>query len=57
MTHVIWPVASGLFLFFIALYSIPTFDWATNVVGMGGIAIGVIPLLLNRKKIRAIPAG
>lgn len=51
ITHVIWPVASGLFLFFIALYSIPTFDWVTNVVGMGGIAIGVIPLLLNRKKI------
>ena len=35
----------------IALYSIPTFDWVTNLVGMGGIAIGVIPLLLNRKKI------
>ena len=51
ITHVIWPVASGLFLFFIALYSIPTFDWVTNMVGMGGIAIGVIPLLLNRKKI------
>ncbi|CAJ0700724.1 APC family permease [Ralstonia sp. 22086] len=51
ITHVIWPVASGLFLFFIALYSIPTFDWVTNLVGMGGIAIGVIPLLLNRKKI------
>lgn len=56
VTHVIWPVASGLFLFFIALYSIPTFDWVTNVVGMGGIAIGVIPLLANRKQIwRASP--
>ncbi|VVE47058.1 Serine/threonine exchanger SteT [Pandoraea cepalis] len=51
VTHVIWPVASGLFLFFIAVYSIPTFDWATNVVGMGGILIGIVPLLLNRKKI------
>lgn len=51
VTHVIWPVASGLFLFFIAVYSIPTFDWATNVVGMGGIVIGIVPLLLNRKKI------
>ncbi|WP_017234480.1 APC family permease [Pandoraea sp. B-6] len=51
VTHVIWPVASGLFLFFIAVYSIPTFDWATNVVGMGGIVIGIGPLLLNRKKI------
>jgi len=51
VTHVVWPASSGLFLFFIALYSIPTFDWVTNVVGMGGIAIGVVPLLLNRKTI------
>jgi amino acid transporter len=49
-THVWWPAASGAFLFFIALYSIPTFDWVTNVVGMGGIAIGVVPLLLNRRR-------
>lgn len=51
VTHVIWPVVSGVFLFFIALYSVPTFDWVTNTVGMGGIAIGAIPLMLNRKKI------
>ncbi|WP_353190784.1 APC family permease [Pandoraea pnomenusa] len=56
-THVVWPVASGLFLFFIALYSVPTFDWVTNVVGMGGIVIGAIPLLMNRKMIWAIPRG
>ena len=57
MSHVIWPAASGLFLFFIALYSIPTFDWVTNFVGIGGIAIGAIPLLLNRKKIWVTPAA
>jgi amino acid transporter len=51
ITHIVWPAASGLFLFFIALYSIPTFDVVTNVVGMGGIAIGVIPLFLNRRSI------
>jgi amino acid transporter len=51
VSRVAWPAASGLFLFFIALYSIPTFDWVTNVVGLGGIAIGAIPLLLNRRKI------
>ena len=56
VSHVIWPAASGIFLFFIALYSIPTFDWVTNVVGMGGIAIGAIPLLLNRKSMRSVPA-
>ncbi|MBS0344303.1 MAG: APC family permease, partial [Proteobacteria bacterium] len=50
VTHVWWPAASGVFLFFIAFYSIPTFDWVTNVVGMGGIAIGIVPLLLNRRR-------
>lgn len=53
ITRVWWPAASGVFLFFIALYSIPTFDWVTNVVGMGGIAIGVVPLLLNRRRMAA----
>jgi hypothetical protein len=47
---------SGVFLFFIALYSIPTFDVVTNIVGMGGIAIGAIPLFLNRRQIWARPA-
>lgn len=51
ITHVIWPVLSGVFLFFIAIYSIPTFDTLTNVVGIGGILIGIVPLLLNRKQI------
>lgn len=51
LTRVLWPAASGLFLFFIAAYSVPTFDLVTNVVGMGGIAIGAIPLFLNRHKI------
>lgn len=55
LTHVIWPAASGAFMFFIALYSIPTFDLVTNVVGMGGIAVGAIPLFLNRKKIWGRP--
>jgi amino acid transporter len=50
-THVVWPAASGVFLFFIAAYSIPTFDAVTNVVGLGGIAIGAIPLFLNRRRI------
>ena len=49
---VAWPVLSAVFLFFIAAYSIPTFDLTTNVVGMGGLAIGIVPLLLNRKRLR-----
>ncbi len=32
---------------FIAVYSIPTFDAVTNIVGIGGIVIGIVPLLLG----------
>ncbi|HEY6898332.1 MAG TPA: APC family permease [Rhodocyclaceae bacterium] len=45
---VLWPAASAAFLFFIALYSIPTFDLTTNIVGIGGIAVGIVPWWLNR---------
>lgn len=48
----LWPVTSVLFLVFIALYSIPTFDLTTNIVGVGGIATGMIPFLLNRRHAR-----
>jgi len=46
----LWPMASAAFLTFIAVYSIPTFDLTTNIVGLGGIAIGVIPWAINRKR-------
>jgi len=48
ITHVIWPALSGGFMFFIAIYSVPTFDLVTNVIGLGGIAIGIVPLVLSR---------
>lgn len=48
ITHVIWPALSALFLFFIAVYSVPTFDTMTNILGLGGIAIGIVPYLANR---------
>jgi amino acid transporter len=38
----LWPAGSAAFLFFIAAYSIPTFDLTTNIVGLGGIAIGIV---------------
>lgn len=50
LTHVIWPAFSATFLFFIALYSIPTFDLTTNILGLGGIAIGIVPFILNKKR-------
>lgn len=45
---VLWPLMSALFLTFVAIYSIPTFDLVTNVIGLGGITIGLVPLFLNR---------
>jgi amino acid transporter len=48
VTLVLWPVASALFLTFIAIYSIPSFDLVTNLIGLGGIVVGLIPLFLNR---------
>ena len=51
--YIIWPILSALFLIFIALYSIPTFDLVTNLVGLGGIAIGIIPLALNYRRNKA----
>jgi amino acid transporter len=54
ITLVLWPLASALFLAFVAIYSIPTFDPVTNIIGIGGIAIGLVPLFLNRwRKVRA----
>jgi amino acid transporter len=50
---VLWPIASAAFLAFVAIYSIPTFDAVTNIVGLGGIAVGIIPLLLNRSRVAA----
>ena len=57
VTLVLWPIASALFLGFIAIYSIPTFDVVTNVVGIGGILIGIVPLFLNRWRVAAEAAG
>jgi amino acid transporter len=47
VSYVLWPVFAALFMVFIALYSIPTFDLITNVMGIGGILVGFVPLLLG----------
>jgi amino acid transporter len=47
---VYWPVASSVFLVFVACYSVPTFDTVTNVVGLGGIVVGVVPWAINRRR-------
>lgn len=45
--YIVWPILSALFLIFIAGFSIPTFDLVTNIVGLGGILLGFLPLLLS----------
>ncbi len=50
ISYVLWPLLAALFMVFIALYSIPTFDLVTNVMGIGGILIGFLPLMLNHQR-------
>jgi len=51
LLYVFWPIVSALFLGFVAIYSIPTFDLATNLIGLGGILLGVFPLIMNRRRL------
>lgn len=53
ITHIIWPGFSGAFLFFVAGYSIQNFDLVTNIVGLGGIAFGLVPLTLYMIKTKS----
>lgn len=50
LTHVIWPFLASAFLIFIALWSVPTFDAVTLAVGVGGLAMGLIPLIMARRR-------
>jgi len=47
ISYVIWPSLAACFMVFIAIYSIPTFDPVTNIMGIGGIVVGFVPLLLS----------
>ncbi|MCG2576931.1 APC family permease [Dechloromonas sp. XY25] len=47
VSYVLWPLLAAAFMVFIALYSIPTFDPITTLLGIGGILVGFIPLLLG----------
>ena len=52
LTHVIWPFLGAAFMTFIGLYSIPTFDNITLLIGLGGLAIGALPLMLGMMRRR-----
>ena len=47
VSYVLWPLLAALFMVFIALYSIPTFNLITNIMGIGGILLGFVPLFLG----------
>jgi amino acid transporter len=52
ISYVLWPLLAAVFMVFIALYSIPTFDTITNILGVGGILVGFIPLILGEVRRR-----
>lgn len=43
-----WPLIGVGFCLFIAVYNLTTYDWMTNLIGVGGIAIGIVPYLETR---------
>ncbi len=45
-----WPLLSGLFLVFIAVESVPTFDTVTNAIGLGGIVVGLVPWMIHQRR-------
>ncbi|CAM3155199.1 APC family permease [Sporolactobacillus spathodeae] len=49
----LWPVLSAMFLWTIAIYDIPLMGWQTDVIGLGTLALGLIPLLYYRFKLKS----
>jgi amino acid transporter len=45
----VWPLLGVGFCFGITLYSLPNFNLATNLLGPGSIAIGIVPYLWGRR--------
>ena len=51
LTHIWWPLFSAAFMVFIALLSAVSFDLLTNLIGLGGLLLGFIPMFLNRRAV------
>jgi amino acid transporter len=51
-TYVVWPFLAAAFMVFVALWSLPGFDAVTLTVGVGGLALGLVPLMLARRSPR-----
>ena len=56
LTHVVWPLLGAGFMTFIGLYSIPTFDNITLIIGIGGLVIGALPLVLSLMRTKSAVA-
>ena len=54
ISHIIYPLISAGALIFITIYSAMNFDMKTNILGLGGILIGIIPLILYKWRRRSI---
>jgi hypothetical protein len=51
VSYVLWPFLSAAFMVFVAAYSaISSFDTLTNIIGIGGLALGFIPLALSKQR-------
>jgi amino acid transporter len=53
LSHVIWPGLATAFMIFVGVYGALEFDALTMAVGVGGLAIGIIPLglsMMRRKR-------
>jgi len=46
-----WPLLGVVFCLFIAVCNVPTYDLTTNVLAIGGIAIGIVPYLWSRSRL------
>ncbi|MDQ0198728.1 APC family permease [Neobacillus ginsengisoli] len=53
LMRIVWPLAAGIFLWFIAIYDIKQLDLVTNLVGIGSLVIGIFPLMYYRRKYRS----
>jgi amino acid transporter len=51
VSYVLWPFLSAAFMVFVAVYSAMTsFDMLTNVIGIGGLLLGFVPLALCKQR-------
>jgi amino acid transporter len=51
VSYVLWPFLSAAFMVFVAIYSaISSFDALTNIIGIGGLLLGFIPLALCKQR-------